>query len=109
MSLLDGNLSYVTAPGVSAQIEVGSGGLATLVGGTKSTLFLWQPKNVLWEHNGLALEKPRLPETQSICDEVISLPMSAETTLDQVEMVVRSIREFFSPQAVTSLQAEAAR
>ncbi len=52
VSLLNGNLNFVATPGVSPQIEVGSGGLATLVGGTKGTLFLWQPKDVLWEHNG---------------------------------------------------------
>src|SRR5262249_45803484 len=34
----------------------------------------------MWEHKGLALGNPGLHETESICKEVISLPMSAETT-----------------------------
>ncbi len=49
----------------------------------------------MWEHKGLALENPRLPETESICREVISLPMSAETTPEQVDVTVRAICEFF--------------
>jgi dTDP-4-amino-4,6-dideoxygalactose transaminase len=50
----------------------------------------------MWEHAGLKLENPDLPETESICREVISLPMSAETTTEQVEITVESIHEFFA-------------
>ena len=42
------------------------------------TLVHW-PKP-MWEHRGLHLENPGMAETESICREVISLPMSAETT-----------------------------
>ncbi len=63
------------------------------------TLVHW-PKP-MWEHKGLALDIPRLKETAAICEEVISLPMSAETTAQQVEIVTGCIREFFaSPLAL---------
>jgi dTDP-4-amino-4,6-dideoxygalactose transaminase len=58
------------------------------------TLVHW-PKP-MWEHKGLALETPHLPETERICQEVVSLPMSAETTPEQVDTTVRCIREFFA-------------
>ena len=58
------------------------------------TLVHW-PKP-MWEHRGLELEDPHLPETESICREVISLPMSAETTPEQVDVAVGAIRDFFS-------------
>jgi dTDP-4-amino-4,6-dideoxygalactose transaminase len=50
----------------------------------------------MWEHKGLRLNPPRLPETEAICREVLSLPMSAETTDDQVRLTVEAIREFFT-------------
>lgn len=50
----------------------------------------------MWEHEGLGLGDLRLSETKRICREVISLPMSAETTDEHVEITVRAIREFFS-------------
>jgi len=58
------------------------------------TLVHW-PKP-MWAHKGLSLKDPELPATESICREVISLPMSAETTEEHVDIVVESIREFFS-------------
>lgn len=58
------------------------------------TLVHW-PKP-MWEHKDLALEDPHLPETKRICNEVLSLPMSAETTEEHVDITVRAIREFFS-------------
>lgn len=59
------------------------------------TLIHW-PKP-LWEHKGLGLANPGLPETEKICREVISLPMSAETTPEQAELVVESVRDFHLP------------
>jgi dTDP-4-amino-4,6-dideoxygalactose transaminase len=56
------------------------------------TLIHW-PKP-LWEHKGLGLANPGLPETEKICREVISLPMSAETTPEQAELVVESVQNF---------------
>jgi len=50
----------------------------------------------MWEHKDLALENPGLLKTESICKEVISLPMSAETTPEHVEITVGCIRDFFS-------------
>lgn len=50
----------------------------------------------MWEHPGLALQNPGLHETESICREVISLPMSAETTPEQVEITITSMRDFFA-------------
>lgn len=58
------------------------------------TLVHW-PKPV-WEHKGLELGEHHLPETESICREVISLPMSAETTEEHVDITVQAIRRFFS-------------
>jgi dTDP-4-amino-4,6-dideoxygalactose transaminase len=57
------------------------------------TLVHW-PKP-MWEHRGLGLENPGLPETESICREVISLPMSAETTPEHVDITAESVRRFF--------------
>jgi len=56
----------------------------------------------MWEHSGLELENPRLPVTEAICREVLSLPMSAETTPEQVEITVQAIREFFSSKLKTA-------
>jgi dTDP-4-amino-4,6-dideoxygalactose transaminase len=53
----------------------------------------------MWEHKDLALENPALPETESICNQVISLPMSAETTPEHVEITVGCIRDFFASRA----------
>jgi dTDP-4-amino-4,6-dideoxygalactose transaminase len=57
------------------------------------TLVHW-PKP-MWEHRGLGMANPGLPETERICREVISLPMSAETTPEQVDITVESVRRFF--------------
>jgi len=62
----------------------------------------------MWEHRDLGLENPGLPETESICREVISLPMSAETTPEHVEITVGCIREFFALRPM-SLRTSAAR
>lgn len=58
------------------------------------TLVHW-PKP-MWEHQALGLGKPNLPWTERLCREVVSLPMSAETTTEQVSVTVACIREFFS-------------
>jgi dTDP-4-amino-4,6-dideoxygalactose transaminase len=58
------------------------------------TLVHW-PKP-LWEHKDLGLENPGLAETRKICEEVISLPMSAETTREHVEIAAGCIRDFFA-------------
>jgi dTDP-4-amino-4,6-dideoxygalactose transaminase len=57
------------------------------------TLVHW-PKPV-WEHKGLGLSDPGLRETEAICREVLSLPMSAETTEEQIAHTVEAIRSFF--------------
>jgi len=57
----------------------------------------------MWEHTGLKLENPNLPETESICREVISLPMSAETTKEQVEITVEAIHECFASRQSSAL------
>jgi dTDP-4-amino-4,6-dideoxygalactose transaminase len=58
------------------------------------TLVHW-PKP-LWAHRGLALHDPGLLETAAICREVISLPMSAEATFEQVDYITAVIRKFFA-------------
>jgi len=67
------------------------------------TLVHWQKP--MWEHKGLGLEDPGLPETRRICAEVISLPMSAETTPEQVEITAGCIREFFATNRSTLSKA----
>jgi len=57
------------------------------------TLVHWQKP--VWEHKGLNLTNPGLRETESICKEVISLPMSAETAPEHVEITAKVIRDFF--------------
>lgn len=57
------------------------------------TLVSW-PKP-MWHHKDLGLADPGLPETEVICREVLSLPMSAEVTPEQVEIVAESVRKFF--------------
>jgi len=69
------------------------------------TLVHW--RKPMWEHKDLALDNPRLSETESICREVISLPMSAETTPQHVEMTVGCIRDFFASRP-TSLRTTVA-
>ncbi|HVB08537.1 MAG TPA: DegT/DnrJ/EryC1/StrS family aminotransferase, partial [Candidatus Acidoferrales bacterium] len=59
------------------------------------TLIHW-PKP-MWKHERLGIQDPGLPETEKICKEVISLPISAETTPEHVEIVVDSIRSFYAP------------
>lgn len=58
------------------------------------TLVHWQKP--MWEHRGLGLAAPDVPETLLICREVVSLPMSAETTETQVDIIVDALRAFFS-------------
>src|ERR1700735_1120679 len=54
----------------------------------------------MWEYKGLGLENPGLPETEHICREVISLPMSAETTTEDVDTTVGCIRDFITSRAL---------
>jgi dTDP-4-amino-4,6-dideoxygalactose transaminase len=58
------------------------------------TLVHW-PKP-MWEHRGLGLPNPGLPETEQICREVVALPLSAETTPEHVETTVQCIHDFFA-------------
>jgi dTDP-4-amino-4,6-dideoxygalactose transaminase len=57
------------------------------------TLLHW-PKP-LWQHRGLRLGTPQLPKTEAICREVLSLPMSAETTEDHVRLTCAAVSEFY--------------
>ena len=49
----------------------------------------------MWRHRGLNLCATNLNETNKICDEVLSLPMSAETDEQDVDTTAGAIREFF--------------
>ncbi|HLZ92186.1 MAG TPA: DegT/DnrJ/EryC1/StrS family aminotransferase [Candidatus Acidoferrum sp.] len=69
------------------------------------TLVHW--RKPMWEHTDLALDNPGLTETESICREVISLPMSAETTAEHVEIATGCIRDFYSSRCA-SLRTTAA-
>lgn len=59
------------------------------------TLVHW-PKP-MWEHRGLRLPDPGLPVTARLCREVLSLPMSAETTFEHVDRTVAAIAAFAAP------------
>src|SRR5262249_2116134 len=61
------------------------------------TLVHWSKP--MWKHRGLNLENPGLRETTRLCDEVLSLPMSAETTAEQVEIVTSCMQDFFACRA----------
>ncbi len=50
----------------------------------------------MWSYPGLKLPDPKLPYTESVCREVISLPMSAETTTEHVQITVQVITDFFA-------------
>jgi dTDP-4-amino-4,6-dideoxygalactose transaminase len=69
------------------------------------TLVHW--RKPMWEHKDLALENPGLDETELICRGVISLPMSAETTAEQVAIIVGCIQDFFASRPM-SLRTTAA-
>jgi len=56
------------------------------------TLVSW-PRPV-WSYPGLNLPNPHLAFTELLCREVISLPMSAETTPEHVDITVKAIRKF---------------
>ncbi len=58
------------------------------------TLISW-PKP-MWEHKGLQLGVHHLPETEAICREVVSLPMNAEISDENVDYVIETIRRFYS-------------
>lgn len=64
------------------------------------TLVHWSKP--MWQYAGLRLDRPALPETESVCREVISLPMSAETSADHVKIVSEAIRSFFINQKQTA-------
>jgi hypothetical protein len=53
VSLLTGNviISYSSATALS-DLEVGSGGTASVIGGTYSDLYIWNQKNVSWRTTG---------------------------------------------------------
>jgi dTDP-4-amino-4,6-dideoxygalactose transaminase len=57
------------------------------------TLIHW--RKPVWEHRALQLGEPNLPVTAGLCREVISLPMSAETTMEEVDTVTTAVRAFF--------------
>jgi hypothetical protein len=60
------------------------------------TLIHWATP--LWEHRALKLNVRELSHTERICREVLSLPMSAETTFEQVGIVVDGIQSFYCPK-----------
>jgi dTDP-4-amino-4,6-dideoxygalactose transaminase len=49
----------------------------------------------LHKQKGLGLADWRLPNTEALCERVVSLPMHPELTDDQVEYVAGSVRRFF--------------
>jgi dTDP-3-amino-3,4,6-trideoxy-alpha-D-glucose transaminase len=61
------------------------------------TLVHW-PKP-MWEHRGLRLPDPGLPHTARLCREVLSLPMSAETTAEHVDRTVEAVAAFVAPRS----------
>jgi dTDP-4-amino-4,6-dideoxygalactose transaminase len=60
-------------------------GIETLISWTKPMHF----------HKGLGLGHFHLPRTERISKEVISLPLNAEISNEQVELVIHSVRQFY--------------
>lgn len=58
------------------------------------TLISW-PKP-MWQHLALRLGEQDLPVTEALCREVISLPMSAETTEEHVQITSDLVRKFYT-------------
>jgi dTDP-4-amino-4,6-dideoxygalactose transaminase len=56
----------------------------------------------MWEHKGLALSNPGLPVTERLCSEVLSLPMSAETTEEEVAFTVERISDYFASRPLSA-------
>ena len=48
----------------------------------------------VYSNKALALDHYKLPETEKICQEVISLPMNTEVTDEQIEYVINIIQNF---------------
>jgi dTDP-4-amino-4,6-dideoxygalactose transaminase len=71
------------------------------------TLVSW-PKP-MWEHQALGLGPHRLPVTERICREVISLPMSSELTEQEVAITSNAVRAFFASASMESAHATAAQ
>jgi dTDP-4-amino-4,6-dideoxygalactose transaminase len=59
----------------------------------------------MWRHAGLGLADPQLPNTERLCCEVLSLPISAEATEEHVEIVSDSIRSFYKPTHARAARA----
>jgi dTDP-4-amino-4,6-dideoxygalactose transaminase len=57
------------------------------------TLVHWN--RPMWRHERLHLADPHLEKTERLCREVVSLPMSAETSEQDVDTTVEVVREFF--------------
>jgi dTDP-4-amino-4,6-dideoxygalactose transaminase len=57
------------------------------------TLVSWAKP--MWHHLALRLGDYSLPETEAICREVLSLPMSSELTPEEVKITAEAICEFF--------------
>jgi dTDP-4-amino-4,6-dideoxygalactose transaminase len=58
------------------------------------TLVSWAKP--VWHHLALRLGEHTLPETEAVCREVLSLPMSAETTFEEVDVVVDAAKRFYA-------------
>jgi len=50
----------------------------------------------VWQHPALKLGDHHLPETEAICEEVISLPMNTEISDENVNCVIETIKRFFA-------------
>jgi dTDP-4-amino-4,6-dideoxygalactose transaminase len=72
--------------------------------GVEHFLPLYEAKP-MWQHPALGLGNRGLHNTASLSKEVLSLPMSAETTEQQVDIVVDSIRSYYVPARVRTAQA----
>jgi dTDP-4-amino-4,6-dideoxygalactose transaminase len=57
------------------------------------TLVQWDKP--MYKHAGLNLQDDQLPETERICERVMSLPMYVELSEKDVKYVIDSVREFY--------------
>lgn len=64
------------------------------------TLLHWDKP--MWRHPRLGLRDPGLPNVERLCREVLSLPMNAEITKEQAEIVIDCVRSFYVPRTLSA-------
>lgn len=75
---------------------------ALLAGGIQTGIHYPVPVHLLPAHADLGYSRGRFPHSEQAADEVLSLPMFPELTVEQVELVSASVRKLAGGQALKS-------